>query len=191
MLKTFSQPSRRQSAQTENPNGVSHTSPGSDRGGSWGAVLPWVTSPKLFFPLPFRRGEGQGEGSVSSALIDFPFRQPLPRNGPKRELRVPAHDEICASSKLKHSQINRGTAHHGHPLSHNITRLISGTFNLLPRTSCRRLPGSRSRDKSSSASWLMCGWDGTGCQCNCSKASRNSFNRILSCSVRNSSTSLR
>ena len=42
---------------------MKYISPGSDRSGRRGAVLPWVNVPQKKFPLSRQPGEGLGEGS--------------------------------------------------------------------------------------------------------------------------------
>src|SRR5437870_707992 len=62
----------------KNPERMKENSPGLDRGGKRGAILPWGKDPiDFYFPLPARNewGEGQGEGFLilRPSLSHLPF----------------------------------------------------------------------------------------------------------------------
>ena len=106
--KTLSRSSRRKEAPIQYPEGVTENSPGlrpvapkrPRDGGRVAGPYPGSTSHRDKFPLPARheRGEGQGEGSVSAALIPLAtcarFPQHLRRNFPKCIRHRIAHRKV-------------------------------------------------------------------------------------------------
>src|ERR1035441_8651745 len=86
---------------------MKESSPGLDRGGLGARSYPGSSSPKYSRPLPFRRGEGRGEG-VLSGLRPPSDPNPCPGTGDRPErsalfgrVSVPASPNISRSTSFR------------------------------------------------------------------------------------------